>query len=722
MSSPTVSILLLASAGFLLCLASCAGPSGTPGEPGSVGSDGDVGRDGTNGNDGNDGLDGSQGTDGLDGHAGDAPWGVHLEVLAIDGASGPGGAFEAGDPVSVDFAVSDDQGLGYRMSELYRLYFMLSGPTDHYQIVFYYKDYDVLGGAVYNGDGTYTFTFPDALPTVYHAASNDSPDLGYDDGDWSGTGLVDGTYTLAAWAYARVDQDDGNSYYDADNTTFDVLFGKATTLEPRDVAAQADCATCHGDSLDAHGGSRKEVSNCVTCHVAGAEDSSDTAVTPGYSVAFGPMIHGIHMGSSLENGLVIGEDSDFSDVVFPAWPMAAANCDACHADASGGAAAYTNPSRAACGACHDGVDFATGEGHDGGAETTDGACATCHTEDSIRGVHDDPRLDPALDSGINVSILGTSGGSGTDGQFQPGDSVTVEFSAATDDGTPFALSSCSTTEAQVTGPTTHMQMVLEASSGNVASASVYDDTSGAWSYTFANALPSTFGPQKNDTSDLGEADGDWYGLPLVSGTYYLAVNCVRTITDTNGTSWKDGSAATTQILVGDASEIETSSGVSEANCLDCHTNLEMHGRNRKGLDYCYMCHTAGSEDRYSSTDPTTTPGVTVELQPMIHKIHAGSYLSESYDINGYGSPYSTNNYNDVVFPRTDGGPAACLACHEGSDAWLDPSAHVCLSCHDSTDAAAHAALETDDTYGESCDVCHAQGRDYAVDLVHDVTP
>jgi OmcA/MtrC family decaheme c-type cytochrome len=71
----------------------------------------------------------------------------------------------------------------------------------------------------------------------------------------------------------------------------------------------------------------------------------------------------------------------------------------------------TNPSRAACGACHDNVNFATGANHPGGIETNDSQCSTCHVpqgstdfDASILGAHVAPTASSLL-SGLAVTIV-----------------------------------------------------------------------------------------------------------------------------------------------------------------------------------------------------------------------------------------------------------------------------------------------------------------------------
>jgi OmcA/MtrC family decaheme c-type cytochrome len=106
------------------------------------------------------------------------------------------------------------------------------------------------------------------------------------------------------------------------------------------------------------------------------------------------MVHKIHMGSSLPSVVgylsgtttvggtpyeIIGYENsvnNFSGVVFPSDIR---TCTKCHTSAASQALQYsTNPTAAACGSCHDDVDFATGVNHPGGPQFNDDECATCH--------------------------------------------------------------------------------------------------------------------------------------------------------------------------------------------------------------------------------------------------------------------------------------------------------------------------------------------------------
>lgn len=767
--------LTVMAAWALVALVGCKGKPGADGADGADGvdgtngADGSDGADGTNGADGTDGTDGTDGADGADGadaRQGDAPWGVHLELLSIDGASGAGGAFQVGDIPEITYSVLDDDDAPYDLADLSNIYFNMTGPTTHPQIVEWYQDVnDVKTASVDNNDGTYTYAFINPIPATYHTVPNDTTDLGEDDGDWGGLALVDGTYTIGGVAYVTVTDPDGSTWPDASNTTTQVLLGAATVLEPYEVVLAENCAGCHGDSFRAHGGSRQTLDVCLTCHVDGAEDrysATDATVTPGVTVGMTTMIHKIHNGDELTNGYEVagfasdptGEGypnynlTDFSDVAFPSWPMGAAHCDSCHEGAADGDV-ETAPSRLACGACHDSVDFATGDNHTGGPQADDSNCAVCHGATAILGYHADPRTDASVWSdnghasgktGLNVTVLTATNQDGAS-TFQVGDTVTVTFSVLYDDGTPipqsfFAYSAASSTcptvagsgTAVIVGPSDYMQRILYSPSasstttvGSIYGSSSVDNTTGIWTYTFQDtagvpqAIPATFPLQEQDTLDYVDENGDLYGQDLESGTYRVEVLLYTALWE--DTSCANGSVTSERcrqaepgyidVLVGDATTIEPHQVVTNESCEACHDEIRFHGGTRKGVEYCESCHTRGSVDE-------ETPPASVYFATLIHNIHAsGTVATNVYTVNG--------GTWDVTFPRQDGGIAACAACHGDNTAWQSPSEHACITCHNSDADQGHAALMTDDTYGETCDVCHGPSGEFSVESVHEFT-
>jgi hypothetical protein len=271
------------------------------------------------------------------------------------------------------------------------------------------------------------------------------------------------------------------------------------------------------------------------------------------------------------------------------------------------------------------------------------------------------------------------------------------------------------------------------------------------SYTTDFVMPAVYPVALNGSPDLDETSGKWTGKPLVAGTYSIGVWASKSLTlNLYGESNSYRATSPTQkfdFLVGGATTIEPYGLISSGdNCASCHKDVGFHGYGRRGFDACILCHgTAGSEDRpqYVAANAPATTGATVNFRTMLHKIHRGEDLAHAadYTIVGFGSGaypdnFSTATYGDVVFPALPSGVQNCTKCHGDSNtAWIQPSDRnhptvenlpvlgwraVCGSCHDSDAATAHIEVQTSVGGVESCDVCHAPGRDWAVEKEHKV--
>lgn len=348
--------------------------------------------------------------------------GVNFGIVGLSGATGPEAAtaaFLPGDTISVTYTMTKDDGSAWFPSEMNRMRALVSGPTFNYQRIIA-ETSDPLSMSVDNGDGTYTFTFETPIPDNYLPPVNDTTSFGIDDGELSGTPLLDGTYTVGI--YGRWEYEVGGSTIrDVGDATVDFLIGQAAgPLTTRAVSDLASCNECHG-VLQAHGGQRQNLTICLMCHTAGSEDKNVASAangTPGVSVDFRVMIHRIHNGAHLPSVLgvattdavsgtrdytavpkpyeIVGYNNyvhNFSSILFPTWPSlnygtlrdegysglsstaqdleddirtGVIACDKCHGDPDGdgplggpanGALAYQQPSRAACGSCHDDWDW-----------------------------------------------------------------------------------------------------------------------------------------------------------------------------------------------------------------------------------------------------------------------------------------------------------------------------------------------------------------------------
>ncbi len=234
--------------------------------------------------------------------------GVVLTVTGVAGGSGPGGNLMPGNTPRVTFTLTTTSGTALDLTAMDSAAAWFSGPTFNYQKVLppwtagsSYSD--VRTASVKNADGSWTYTFPAAIPTTYPAPRNDSAN--WSDGELTGTGLLDGTYTVCMriYRYYYIGEA-GTSVRDVGNAAVDLLLGVSPgTLAPRAVTQKQNCNNCHG-TLQFHGGTYRDTRLCVTCHTAGSEDDYTGS---NETIEFKVMIHRIHDGSHLPsvNGVTV---------------------------------------------------------------------------------------------------------------------------------------------------------------------------------------------------------------------------------------------------------------------------------------------------------------------------------------------------------------------------------------------------------------------------------
>jgi hypothetical protein len=366
---------------------------------------------------GDDGSTGPAGPPGPPGDTGETPLGpddplpgVVVDVTSVSGGTGGSGQARVGDHMTVQFTVENDAGEPLALSSLSRGSIYISGPTSNYQRVIASQS-DVLTRATQVATGTYSYSFAVAIPSTYLAPLNDTANL--TEGELTGQTLLDGTYTVGI--ELRKDFEvENETLRDVGNDTRDFLFGTATALESREVVLLQSCNACH-THLEAHGGNRNDVKNCLLCHTAGAEDRNTPGVaggTPGTSIEFAVMIHKIHAGATLPSVMGMSTDvngdrvydatprpyqligfgdsiHDYSEVLFPQYPSSASpmprdagysllmsgeqslenlqrggpvGCAKCHGDPDGAGPLsepaqadriHTHPTRRVCASCHD---------------------------------------------------------------------------------------------------------------------------------------------------------------------------------------------------------------------------------------------------------------------------------------------------------------------------------------------------------------------------------
>jgi OmcA/MtrC family decaheme c-type cytochrome len=562
-----------------------------------------------------------------------------------------------------------------------------------------------------------------------------------------GGGAWDPTATHRVGVYGSrnlTEFDLGTNYDDA--TASWVPAGGPLPANNRDVIRTASCNKCH-DSLAFHGGSRKSMDLCIMCHTPQTLDP-DTGNTVDMKV----FIHKIHAGSTLPSVQaggkyqIIGFNQAVSDWSTVVMPSDVRRCAFCHESTTGAAQAdnwLTKPGRAACGSCHDDVNFDSGKNHAGGLpQPNDNQCAMCHIpqgelefDASIKGAHTIP-TQSATAPGVNVDIVKVE-------NALAGQKPFVTFTVRDNSGAGIPMSSLTTSPDRIglvlAGPTSdygYTNFGSDVTTGgyvseNPASTSNLAKCSpdGTCTYSFLHAIPA----DAKGTFAIGiEARR---GLVLLPGTEkeqsteYGAVNKVKYFS-------VDGSPVVARRQV-----------VDVKSCNGCHSFLSLHGENRNQIEMCVLCHNPSETDkarRPTATDPAerTKPNQAVNFALMIHKIHTGEDLKSagaSYTVIGFGG--SVNDFTDVRYPTMSptgatGDTTKCYMCHVnnseavfpiGKNKVTDPQGLVtpnfsttsaCTACHLTKSAMGHAASNTDPTFGETCDVCHAQGSQFDVIKEH----
>ena len=527
-----------------------------------------------------------------------------------------------------------------------------------------------------------------------------------------GTQLPDSydmTKTHTVYVYStRNTADTLGKNYESD-TTFDFVPDGAAVTEQWGSMLKTSCNACHYD-LALHGGHRKAIKGCVMCH-----NPQSTDPESGNTVNFKVMIHKIHRGAelpSVQAGTpyqIIGYRGSVHDYSYVEFPQDIRNCIHCHTpDAPKGTRFMTAPSRAACGACHDDIVWATGENHPI-PQLNDDNCSDCHIPQgeyefdiSVKGAHTIPLKSTQL-AGLNMDITDVT-------NVAPGGMPTVYFTLKNNDGSNVTdIASLQTLTIRAAGPQGEtidhtIDLSVDARDATMVG--------GEYMIAFTTPLPEDATGTWTFSADVRRAstidDGTDEGMSVTEGafnpTYYAAV------TDT---------------------EAEPRRTIVDMDkCNVCHDMLALHGGQRFNTQECVMCHRPNNSDEEVRPEDEMPPE-SIDFRWLIHRIHTGEELQNDFIVYGYRG--SVHNYEHVVFP---GQRRVCVTCHfddtytlprPAGEADVDtersyyspttPGAAACLACHDSIDAAAHAFVNTA-PFGESCAACHGDGRDFSVEAVH----
>ncbi len=508
------------------------------------------------------------------------------------------------------------------------------------------------------------------------------------------------------------------------------------TLKPyRKVADKASCNECH-KKLDMHGGSRADPNVCVMCHNPGSTDFDSNN-----PIDLKLMVHKLHRGENLTKDYRVRDVVAFDSTTGKGipYPQDIRNCVKCH-DGSASARHKTadgdnwmnKPSRNACGACHDGIDFATGTGttikgvatgHGGGIQLSDSACSTCHSAAYIASKHTLPSVADASQRTMSATITAAAVDA-TSGK------VTVTFTmtkagapvtgAVTAPGKTASFTLAEWTLAKlvagVSGSPSHWQsytsrwrtkdaakpLVIQGYSEAGSAGTLTEVGGGVYTYTFALLNATTPG---NITTNMDKAynksassiTGAYSATSIPSQAYAVTYDAAAThrvgliFTEADGTNNHDN--ATFDFVPSGAAVTTTRNIIDVTSCRNgCHSGTKLHkGYNTK---LCVTCHTETTFDPFTGG---TSP-VTVDLKYMVHRIHMGETLPgnvQGIAIGGMSSSTSASYWindfdtSDVAFPQQP--VSNCLACHlsaatagysEATNWKTVPNREVCGSCHD----------------------------------------
>jgi OmcA/MtrC family decaheme c-type cytochrome len=541
--------------------------------------------------------------------------------------------------------------------------------------------YDSGGKFTKDADGVYTYTFNQKAPAGFEKGS---------------------THSIGVWAARDLSEFELDALANYASDVYNFVPNGSPVTVTRDVIRTQSCNRCH-DPLSAHD-ERQTLGLCNICHnpQSGDPDTDNT-------IDMVVMTHKIHMGKDLPSGhyQIIGYRNtvhDYSTVGFPANPR---RCTTCHEQNTGAAqaTAYLKPNRAACGSCHDNVNFATGQNHLNLPQINDNQCANCHIpqgelefDASIIGAHTIPEFSRDL-PGTVFEILEVRDG-------QAGKKPTVTFTVKEKSGNPIT---------NITGM--RLQIVLAGPTRDYASYVSEDVTKapgsgGTYTYTFQNAIP---------------ADA--------KGTFAMGIEGYRSVTLMQGTTQqitvRDAGVNKVKYFSVDGSPLAPRRQVvSLEKCNSCHSFLSLHGGNRNTVEQCVLCHNPNTTDR-AVRPADKMPARTIQMAYMIHRIHTGEESTREIVIYGRGG--SVNDFGEVRYP---GDRRNCNACHvNGSEQLplsesllqvqdprgllnpMGPVTAACTGCHTSTPAASHALSNTTQQLGEACAACHAS-REFGVSKIH----
>lgn len=612
----------------------------------------------------------------------------------------------------------------------------------------------VAANLVDNGDGSYTYTFAKNItdPTQTNGVTYEPNKTHRLVIQISGT--IPGTSIALA---------------NPANIIYDFVPDGSKVTATKEVTLIAKCNECH-DKLAFHGGGRVDTRYCVVCHtdqrrigqtnvasVNGVFPSAANIADGEVQGDFAVMVHKIHMGNRLTK-----TGYDYAGVKYNelGYSMLAVgtdagqkNCLKCHVKSSAapqGDNWKAKPSRAACGSCHDNLNFATGANSKAGKpahiiQTTDTNCATCHTEVNVTDKHATQHNSPNSPKQIagmqnfeyeikNVAVNNDNQPVVTFRILKNGSPVTTLPLTGYSFSTSFIVA-YAMPQSGIAAPADYNNF------GNKNTNAGQPN-----SVSLTNLLNATQGT-------ISQADASGYFTATLTGTTaapatYPAGATMRTIamqgqiTQQAGT---EGIAANSTRYVRGVVKAATGDTprravVDSDKCFKCHDILVFHGGSRVyNAQLCATCHNPNlssstqtidpaamsaaekallAADGYSTTDKTNWPEASNNLKDMLHGIHAGKLRAAAgspfrFMRNQSGGRYFS--FDKIGFP---GLLQNCESCHlpgtyNSAPTNALPSTNIILGSGTVAQNRANAP-NTDDkvipAYTASCLSCHGSSN------------
>jgi OmcA/MtrC family decaheme c-type cytochrome len=600
---------------------------------------GPTGTQGIQGEQGPQGPQGTQGSQGIQGPSGmDAPLPVgtkrELDIQLEVSSPQSGNFFDQGQAPVITVKLADVFGRTLTPDDFMIMWLMMYGPQDPMKTVTTVKLLD---------------TTTDRSQSPHHSIDLKSDDIQSNGGiiTYGLQSITDeepGTYTVALWAVLAEDMS---------QQAFELADIQIKTGEVETPVVEAEkCGTCH------QGASNGEyymhhidpgflpsgipsidsmpVASCKACHnnegyaaYSGNINDPDADLSVGTPDPIIRRVHGVHMGELLNNTFNNDHDTgDFHDYVEVVFPKDVKNCDSCHVDDRW----KEEPSRLACGTCHDGTWFGNAadmpenffEAHKGGAQSNDDSCVVCHTSDTTSALaisvsHEVLERVRELNVGLELSAPANS-------EYYVAGEEPVLVITFEEKSTGLIVDPNTLTESewnrvrmQVYGPREHAMPVL-------TSAAADNSLSGSTSYIYNDLRIGT--GHGADTRLSRSTTAITYELDDVTGlepgTYTVFVQARPQDSRTSSLKLINFQVGTANV----EPEVAT-------NCIDCHGDTNMHGSYpfKEAPDLCKACHDYERQlDNNGGWNDRNWGFGAAPLSRRVHGVHFGKYLAKPEEI------------------------------------------------------------------------------------------